>query len=71
MKVSIVKYIMLANLIVFAMSGKAQEEILPGMQQFFQMFIVAMTILAGVLIGSFGTRAIKPKAAFLLSCHKK
>jgi hypothetical protein len=29
----------------------AQGEVLLGIQQFFQMFVVAMTIVAGILIG--------------------
>jgi hypothetical protein len=29
----------------------AQGEVLLGVQQFFQMFVVAMTIVAGILIG--------------------
>jgi uncharacterized membrane protein YjjB (DUF3815 family) len=33
------------------LASMAQGEILLGVQQFFQMFVVAMTIVAGILIG--------------------
>ncbi len=33
------------------LASMAQGEVLLGLQQFFQMFVVAMTILAGILIG--------------------
>ena len=33
------------------LASMAQGELALGLQQFFQMFVVAMTILAGIMIG--------------------